>query len=117
MDKLSELRKALSGRGVKAKIVRASDLSYRTLSLIQAGVNIPLATTRRLIAQALGLPQDYFLEPDPDSQNAAVRRIVIEMDIPQDFRLDEGRLDKIREAMIGAGQHIISVIKDLDKNG
>lgn len=115
MDKVSEIRKVLTKRGAKARIVREVGISAQALGKIQRGDAVPTTATRRLIAQGLGLPQDYFLEPNADSQSAPARRIVIEMDIPQDFRLDERRLERIRDAMIGAGQHIISVIKDLDK--
>lgn len=116
MDKLNELRKALGKRGAKAKISKESGLSLAGLHYIQKGRNSPNATTRRLIATALGLPPHYFLDEQPEPDSAAGHRIVIEMDIPPDFRLDEGRLDQIKSAMIDAGTHIINVIKQLDKN-
>lgn len=115
MTKLDELRKALSKRGAKVKIHRASDLSLRALQKIQDGSNAPLPTTRRLIARALGFPDDYFLEPDDQPERTARRRIVVELEVPDGFRLDDGRLDRIQRAMVDAGTHIISVIKDLDK--
>jgi len=116
MNKVDELRKALTQRGAKVKIHRTSGLSLGALHKIQDGTNVPLDTTRRLIARALGLPEDYFLEPDPNA-NLTARRIVIELDIPQDLRLDDGRMDQIRAAMVDAGNHIIGIIKKLDTAG
>lgn len=115
MRKLDELRKALSRRGAKAKISKDSGLSLAGLHYIQSGKNLPNDSTRRLIARALGFPDDYFLEPDDQPERTARRRIVIEMDIPPDFRLDEGRLDRIREAMVDAGNHIINTIREIDR--
>lgn len=115
MDKVSELRKALTQRGAKARIVREVGISPQALGKIQRGAAVPTNATRRLIAQGLGLPQDYFLEPDPQTNQTVARRIIIELDIPADLRLDDGRLDQIRDAMVDAGNRIIGVIKQLDK--
>lgn len=116
MDKVSELRKALTQRGAKARIVREVGISPQALGKIQRGVAVPTTATRRLIAQGLGLPQDYFLEPDAESERTTRRRIVVELEVPDGFRLDDGRLYRIQRAMVDAGNHIIEVIKELDKD-
>lgn len=116
MEKVSELRKALTQRGAKVKIHRASGLSLRALHKIQDGTNIPLETTRRLIARALGLPDDYFLDPNDQPKLPTRRRIIVELEIPENFGLDDGRLDSIQRAMIDAGNHIIDTIRKLDNS-
>ncbi len=116
MRKLDELRKALSRRGAKAKISKDSGLSLAGLHYIQSGKNLPNDSTRRLIARALGFPDDYFLEPDDQPERTARRRIVVELEVPDGFRLDDGRLYRIQRAMVDAGNHIIEVIKELDKD-
>ncbi len=116
MDKVSELRKALTQRGAKARIVREVGISPQALGKIQRGVAVPTTATRRLIARALGFPDDYFLEPDDQPERTARRRIVVELEVPDGFRLDDGRLYRIQRAMVDAGNHIIEVIKELDKD-
>jgi transcriptional regulator with XRE-family HTH domain len=115
MDRLEELRKMLRKRGAKAKIHKETGLSLNALYKVESGTNTPLPTTRRLIATALGLPPHHFLDEQPEPESPTTRRVIIELDIPQDFNLTNDRLDQIRDAMVDAGTHIINIIKKMDE--
>lgn len=44
------------------------------------------------------------------------RRIVVELDIPEEADLTEAQLRQLRKAMLDAGRHILTVIKNLDND-
>lgn len=111
---LQKLITALAVRGAKAKVGRETGLTQRTLILIQKGVSVPNPSTRRLIARSLGYPDSYFLDDQPDSDATTGHEITVQLYIPPDFRMTNDRLNRITNAMVDAGNHIINTIKELD---
>lgn len=112
---LKELEFALSQWGAKKRISEKTGLSDKTLLAIQRGERKPNEGTLRLIAGALGLPEDTFLDTNRKAEGPVSRRIVVELDIPEEADLTEAQLRQLRKAMLDAGRHILSVIKSLDE--
>lgn len=111
-----ELAFTLSQRGAKKRIADKTGLSVKTLYNLQSGTTDPTEGTLRLIAGALGLAEDYFLDSKADSKTPVQRRLVVEIDLPKDADLTERDLKRIRRAMLDAGRHIINVINDIDSD-
>lgn len=107
---------ALSQRGAKKRISEKTGLNVRTLYSIQTGRSTPNEGTLRLIAGALGLPEDTFLDTNRKVEGPMSRRIVVELDIPEEADLTEAQLRQLRKAMLDAGRHILTVIKNLDND-
>lgn len=114
IKKHRDLQIALSQWGAKKRISEKTGLSDGTLRAIQKGERVPNEGTLRLIAGALGLPEDTFLDANRKAEGPTSRRIVVELDIPEEADLTEAQLRQLRKAMLDAGRHILSVIKGLD---
>ncbi|MBU0691510.1 helix-turn-helix domain-containing protein [bacterium] len=113
IKKHSDLEFALSQWGAKKRISEKTGLSDKTLLAIQRGARKPNESTLRLIASALGLSEDYFLESQAETKLTKRRRLVVELDLPENVEIDDERLNLIRKTMVEAGRGIIKFIQDL----
>lgn len=75
---------------------------------------MPTEGTLRMIAIGLGLPDDTFLYSD--RQRKSKRRLIIELELPDDIGFTEEELITVRRKTVAFGHDILKMIKELRKN-
>lgn len=103
MDALKDrIRAARDAAGLtQAQLASRVYVSPLTLSRWERGANTPHATTRRQLAVALGLPEDYF--EDGDDEQAAQLRAAI-----------DPFAESFKESMVAA---LMSALRELRTEG
>jgi transcriptional regulator with XRE-family HTH domain len=91
-------------------VAKATGMSRNALYLIFKGLSNPTEASLRAIANAIGLPSDYFLQPERGQQEVKPR-LVLEIDLPNKLELSEGEKEMLRQRVRAFTRDLLKLIR------
>jgi len=115
MDVSKELKKLRKRTGLtQQELGDKARLSAATVRSIEKG-HVATPSTLTLLASALGLSGDYFLESEEHEQIKPC--VTIEVPIPDGLDLTDEQVKMVRRRVLAFGHDLLTFIKDFKRKG